>query len=471
MDMENFREWAVKCAEWGVSYRELVESRPVRSSVSPGEIRVQLPALPPEEGETFQSIFNDFERIIMPGITHWQHPNFFAYFPANAAPPSVLAEMLVANLASQCMIWQTSPAASELEEVMIRWLGKAVGLPNHFGVIEDTASTATLGAIMTMRERAFEWQGNELGLSGLNQVRVYASSEVHSSIDRAIWVAGIGQQNLVRVPINGENRAIDVDALRHQIVMDQRIGMLPAGIVICFGGTSCGSTDNIEEVQQVAREFNLYTHVDAAWAGSAMICDELRENWNGIEDADSIVFNPHKWLGAQFDCSIHFVKDRETTLKTLAIHPEYLKTYERQNFVDFCEMTIPLGRKFRALKLWFLLRSYGLKSLREKIRNHIQWARDLSQRFKNEMDFELVTEPQFSLFTFRYHPEEYLGDLDELNQRLVARINDAGSIYLSSTRVDGKLVIRFQVGQFDTKRHHVMQAGNLICETARRLSR
>ncbi len=313
MDSQSFREWAVRAAEWAADYRATLADQPVRAQTLPGDIAAQLPKRAPEMSEEMRVIFDDFERIILPGMTHWQHPRFFAYFPANASPVSVIAEILVSAMAAQCMLWQTSPAATELETVMLQWLRQAIGLPAGFrGVIQDSASSATLAAILTMRERALGFAGNKEGLAAHPKVRIYGSDQTHSSIDKAVWIAGIGQDNLVKVPTSGPARAMDVGALEVAITADQAAGLLPAGIVACVGGTSTGAVDDVAGIVAVARRHGLYVHVDAAWAGAAMICPEFRPLWAGVESADSLVLNPHKWLGAQFDCSAHFVCDPDS---------------------------------------------------------------------------------------------------------------------------------------------------------------
>lgn len=466
MNGEEFRHWSRKAAEWGADYRETLRERPVRAQTQPGEIAGQIAAAPPETAEPMEQIFADFEQKILPGMTHWQHPRFFAYFPANAAPVSVVAEYLVTVMAAQCMLWQTSPAATELETRVIDWLRQALGLPEGFsGVIQDSASSATLAAVLTMRERALEWQGNKEGLSGQKRLRVYASDQVHTSIDRAIWVAGVGEDNLVRIPAGGRFRAMDVAALEAAILADKESGFLPAGIIACVGGTSIGGTDEIAAVAAIAQKYGLYLHVDAAWAGSAMICPEFRHFWAGIEGADSIVFNPHKWLGAQFDCSVQFIRDPDSLVRTLAIKPEYLKTHGKDGIINYSEWSVPLGRRFRALKLWFLLRAHGLEGLRSMIRNHVAWAEALAARIVAEPGFELVSEPMLSLFSFRHAPEG-VADLDAHNQQLVNAINDDGRIYLTQTRVDGRFAIRFQVGQFETEEQDVADAFAVIAEIA-----
>lgn len=410
----------------------------------------------------------DFEGLIPDGMTHWQHPRFFAYFPSNASPAAIIAEQLAATLAAQCMLWQTSPAATELEVRMVDWLRQAVGLPEDFsGVFQDTASSATLCAILTLRERALDWQGNRRGLSGLPTLRVYASSRTHSSIDKAMWVAGLGQDNLVKIPTDDSSPLFPMrpDALQLAIRNDRDAGHVPAGIVICVGGTSIGATDNVREIMAIAQEHGLYTHVDAAWAGSAMICPEFRSLWDGVDAADSIVLNPHKWLGTSMECSAHFVRDPETLVRTLSIQPEYLKTHGANGVVNFSEWSVQLGRRFRALKVWFLLRAHGLEELRSMIRDHVRWAVELAGRLRAETDMEIVTEPVLSLFAFRHVPEG-VDDLDAHNLELLERINDDGRIYLTQTTHDGHIVIRFQAGQFDLQRHDIDIAFETIIELA-----
>ncbi|TPI81875.1 pyridoxal-dependent decarboxylase [Mesorhizobium sp. B2-8-9] len=470
MDRDEFRDWSRRAADWGADYRANLRDRPVRPAIAPGEIFRSIEASPPEMPEPMVRIFADFEEKIVPGMTHWQHPRFFAYFPANAAPVSVVAEYLVSAMAAQCMLWQTSPAATELETRIVDWMRQALGLPEGFsGVIQDSASSATLAAVLTMRERALDWQGNKKGLAGQAKLRVYSSDQVHTSIDRAIWVSGIGEDNLVRIPVAGRFRAMDTHALEAAIVADRKAGLLPAGIIACVGGTSTGGTDDIAAVAAVAQRHGLYLHVDAAWAGSAMICPEYRHFWAGVEGADSIVFNPHKWLGAQFDCSIQFVRQPEDLVRTLAIRPEFLKTLGRDGIINYSEWSVPLGRRFRALKLWFLLRAHGLESLRTMIRNHVAWSAGLAARLAGEEDFELVSEPMLSLFSFR-HRTVAGADPDEHNLRLVDAINTDGRIYLTQTRVDGRVAIRFQAGQFESTAADVDAAFDVITEIARRVS-
>ncbi len=469
MKLSEFEAWSKRIASWSRSYLETLRDRPVRSKSEPGDVLRALPASPPESAEAFDRIFADFENLLPDAMTHWQHPRFFAYFPANAAPASMLAEQLANTMAAQCMLWQTSPAAAEMETRMVDWLRQGLGLPDGFlGTIHDTATTATLAAILTMRERALGFLGNTEGLSGQKRLRVYASAQTHSSIDKDIRLSGIGLDNLVKIPAHADSGpfyGMDADALRAAIREDRARGYCPAGLVVCVGGTSIGAIDPVEEVLSIAREEGLYSHVDAAWAGSAMICEEYRTLWSGIEMADSIVFNPHKWLGAQFDCSVQFLKDPTDQIRTLAERPAYLETLDSRGDldarVDYSEWTLPLGRRFRALKLWFLMRAYGLDGLRERIRNHVSWAQDAAKALASDPALEITTQPVLSLFTFRHCEGE------AATRTLLDRINADGRTYLTQTVHEGEFVIRFQAGPFDCTREDVQTAIDTIIELAR----
>ncbi len=464
MKREDYYQWAKRAAKWGADYLTTLEERPVRAQTVPGEIAAMLPVSPPEEPVDMETIFADFERIVPDGMTHWQHPRFFAYFCANAAPVSMIAENLATVMAAQCMLWQTSPAATEIETRMVDWMRQALGLPEGFrGVIQDSATSANICAILTMRERALNWQGIDSGMAGEKQLRVYASPETHSSIDKSIRIAGIGQQHLVKVATDGA-WALDAGLLDQAIEADRAAGFLPAGVVLCVGGTSIGASDNVRQTIEVARKHGLFVHVDAAWAGSAMICPELRQLWDGVEGADSIVFNPHKWLGAQFDCSIQFLANPESQIRTLSIRPDYLQTPGQSEVTNYSEWTIPLGRRFRALKLWFLLRAHGLEDLRRRIRNHIAWAEEAAAAIAQLDGFHLVTDCHLALFTFQYAPDGK--NANDATERLLRAVNDDGRIYLTQTRHEGQFVIRFQVGQFDCRREDVLLAVDVLSELA-----
>ncbi|MGQ0566118.1 MAG: pyridoxal phosphate-dependent decarboxylase family protein [Gemmobacter sp.] len=457
MNHDDLRDWSKRAADWAHGYHATLRDRPVRAALTPWSVANQLPAAAPEAPEPMDAIFADFERIVPPAMTHWQHPRFFAYFPANAAPASMLAEQLANAMAAQGMLWQTAPAATEIECVMVRWLAQALGLPDRFqGTIHDSATTATLSAVLTMREAALDWAGNAKGLAGQPTLRLYASAETHSSVDKAARVAGIGQANLVRIPTLPD-LSMDPVLLGRAIVADRAAGLMPAGVILCAGGTSVGAFDRIAECIAVARAEGLPVHVDAAWAGSAMICPEYRELWEGIEGADSIVFNPHKWLGAQFDCAVQFVADPAPQIRTLGLKPAFLTTPDAGSAPppDFNDWTIPLGRRFRALKLWFTLRAYGLEGLRARIRNHVAWATQARDALARLPDVRIVTEPVLSLFTFAL-------PTDAATTALLDRINADGRIYLTPTRHAGRSVIRVQVGQFDCTRDDVMMIPQVV---------
>jgi len=465
MDHEDLRHWSKRAADWIADYHSGLRDRPVRARTAPGETAALLPPHPPEAPEPMETIFADFERIVPGAMTHWQHPRFFAYFPANAAPASMLAEQIVNGMAAQAMLWQTAPAATEVEQVMIGWLRAALGLPDGFtGTIHDSATTATLSAVLTMREAALNWAGLRDGLSAQPRLRLYASAETHSSVDKAVRIAGIGQENLVKVPTDG-TLSMKPGALAGAIRADRDAGHLPAGVVLCAGGTSVGAFDRIGDCIEVAQAHGLPVHVDAAWAGSAMICAEFRALWDGIAGADSIVFNPHKWLGAQFDCAVQFLADPAPQVRTLGLRPTYLETAGREEITNFNEWTVPLGRRFRALKLWFLLRAYGLDGLRARIRNHVAWAAELRDALAALPGVEIVTEPALSLFTFA------LTAGDGATEDLLTRINDDGRVYLTQTRHAGRYVIRVQVGQFDCTRDDVMKVAEVVRDLSRAGSR
>ncbi len=464
MKYSEYSKWSARANVWIQRYFDTLHDRPVRSQIKPGDISNQIPADPPDRPERMDTILSDFERIIPEGMTNWQHPRFFAYFPANAAPASMIADQLVNAIAAQCMLWQTSPAATELETAMIGWLRDAMGLPNGYqGVIQDSASSANLSAVLTMRERSQNFCGNTKGYAGAKPARIYCSDEVHSSIDKAIWIAGIGQENLVKIPTD-DTFGMRPEALQAAITQDRANGFNPAGVVLCIGGTGIGASDHLPPLVKIVRKEGLYTHLDAAWAGSAMICPELQPIFQGAGDCDSIVFNPHKWLGAGFDCSVQFLRDPTDQIRTLGIKPSYLQTQGHDEIINYSEWTVPLGRRFRALKLWFLIRAYGLDGLRARIRNHINWAEQLAQTIGNDPDFTITTTPRFSLFSFQYTPKGL--DPDTATAQLLEDINNDGRVYLTQTHHQSKFVIRVQVGQFDCTAEDVQLVYNVAKELA-----
>jgi aromatic-L-amino-acid/L-tryptophan decarboxylase len=471
MSPDDFRKQAHELVEWMASYMENIESYPVKSSVSPGTIFNSLPAQPPSEAEPFSSLMRDFNDLIMPGITHWQHPGFFAYFPANTSPPSVLAEMLTATLGSQCMIWETSPASAELEEKMMQWLRDLIGLPAGFeGVIQDTASTATLAAIITAREKVTGYLFNETGKAENGSLRVYCSEQTHSSVEKAVKICGIGKKNLVKVAVR-DDFSMDPLKLEEAVSSDIEKGYVPCCIVATLGTTGTTAIDPLKEIGEICNKYGIYMHVDAAMAGTALILPEFQWMLEGREYIDSLVFNPHKWMFTNFDCSAYFVKDAAALIKTFELLPEYLKTRTRGKVNDYRDWGVPLGRRFRALKLWFVLRSYGTEGLRTMVRLHIQLAKGLSDRISQEDDFELLAPTVISVVCFRYKPGGIEEDkLNFINEKLNHILNDSGKIYLTHTVLNGKYTLRMVTAQTNVTEQHVLSAWEQIKETARGIS-
>jgi len=366
MKNNSFRHHAHEFVDWIADYFENIEKYPVKSQVNPGDIKKQIPINAPEQGEDMNDIFRDFQNIIMPGISHWQHPGWFAYFPANNSPASVLGEMLTAGLGVQGMIWDTSPSATELEEVVMNWLREMIDLPKEFtGVIQDTASTATLCALLSAREKISSFQINQKGFR--QTMRVYVSSQTHSSIEKDVKIAGFGRENMVVIDVD-EKFAMQPEVLRKAITDDIQNGLIPCCVVSTLGTTSSMAMDPIEEIGQICKDYGIWHHVDAAFAGTAAITPEYRFFMKGVELADSFVFNPHKWMLTNFDCSAYFVKEPEILKRTFSIMPEYLKTAADEQVNNYRDWGIQLGRRFRALKLWFVIRSYGVEGIREMVR-------------------------------------------------------------------------------------------------------
>ena len=470
MNSDDFRRHGHQLVDWMADYMRDVGTLPITPAVRPGDIRRQLPSSPPESGEPFDNLLQDFTGIIVPGMTHWNHPGWFAYFPANNSPPSVLAEMLIATLGAQCMSWATSPAATELEQVTMDWLRQMLGLPEGFtGVIQDTASTATLVALLCARERATNHAAGLAGLAGTGaRLTVYASSEAHSSVDKGVKLAGYGLEQLRRVPVD-QAYAMMPDALERMIAADREAGFVPACVVATVGTTSSTAIDPLPRIAEICRRHGVWLHVDAAYAGTAAIVPELRRLFDGVEQADSFVFNPHKWMLVNFHCSAYFVRDRDTLLRTFQVTPEYLRTAEDREVVNFRDWGIQLGRRFRALKLWFVIRSYGLEGLRELVRKHVRLARELAGWIEAAPGFELMAPVPLGLVCFRHRPAGMDMDdprLDDLNAALLARVNATRRVHLTHTRLGGRYVIRVAIGQRQTERAHVEEVWRLIQEAA-----
>lgn len=473
MDIENFRTYAHVFSDWMADYLASVDKYPVRSQVKPGDISSQIPLSCPERGESMETIFADFQEKILPGITHWQHPRFFAYFNANSSPPSVLAEMLTATLAAQCMLWETSPAATELEERMTAWLRNLLGLPVGFtGSIQDSGSASNLCGILAACEKASSGRVALEGLASGPPLVVYTSAEAHSSIEKGARIAGIGAQNVRKIPVRADY-SMDPEALAIAISEDRAAGRIPACIIACFGATGLGSIDPLHEIGLIAQSEDIHLHVDAAWAGSALILPEVRAMLNGLEYVDSFVFNPHKWLFTNFDCSVFYMRDPSRLVNALSLTPTYLESKTSEETPEYRDWSVALARRFRALKLWFVLRSYGAEGLREKIRNHIEWTQHLAGLIRGAEHFELATEPKLALLSFRYIPEwaKNETELDWVNEELLRRINDAGHLYLTKTRANERIVIRFVIGQTYTTLQHVEEGWACIQEIAQKISK
>ena len=469
MDIDEFRKHGHQLIDWMADYMDTVEKLPVRSQVKPGEISNCLKENPPTNGEPMENIIDDFKTTILPGITHWQHPRFFAYFPANSSPPSVLAEMLTATLGAQCMLWQTSPAATEMETRMMQWLASMIDLPKKFsGVIQDSASSATLCALLTAREKATSWKTNELGFSTISRkLIVYTSEEAHSSTEKGAKIAGFGKDNIRFIPTDNKF-SMCANTLRKEIQSDLDKGFVPTCVVASIGTTGVGAVDPIKKIATLCKEFDIFLHIDAAWAGAAMILPEHRSMADGIELADSIVINPHKWLLTNFDCSAHFVKDPTALTSTLSILPEYLKSKESEDIIDYRDWSIPLGRRFRALKLWFVIRYYGVGGLQKMIRKLIEFASQVEEWINDSKNFELVAPRSLSLLNFRLLSKQSgkVLDIDKLNLKLLNDLNDSGTTYFTQNRVRGHFAIRWSIGQTNTELRHVKDAWAQIQQTA-----
>ncbi len=464
MRPDEFRRHAHALVDWMADYLRDVGTLPITPDVAPGYIRERLPAVPPLDAEPFEALFDDFRSIVVPGMTHWNHPGWFAYFPCNNSPPSILGEMLTATIGAQGMSWATSPAATELEQVVMGWLRQMIGLPDGFtGVIQDTASTATLVALLTARERA---TGGRAGMDGLpadgTTLTVYASREAHSSVDKGVKLAGYGLERLRHIETD-DALALRPDALAAAMAADRAAGFRPACVVATVGTTSSTAIDPLRPIAELCRRHNAWLHVDAAYAGAAAIVPELRPLFDGMEQADSVVFNPHKWLLTNFDCTAYFVRDPGALLATFQTAPEYLRTAYDDDVVNFRDWGIQLGRRFRALKLWFVIRSYGVEGLRALIRRHVALARELAGWIEADPEFELMAPVPFGLVCFRWRPAGRTEDqLDALNARLLAAVNAGRRRHLTHTRLGGRYVIRLVVGQRTTEREDVVAAWEAV---------
>jgi aromatic-L-amino-acid decarboxylase len=463
MDRESFRKYGHAVVDWIAEYLDRIEEYPVLAQVEPGDIKAGLPPQPPEKSEDMEAILDDFRQILLPGITHWQHPSFFAYFPANNSEPSILAEFLTAALGAQCMVWQTSPAATELEEVVMDWLRQMLGLPEDFtGVIQDTASTSTLCAILCARERTTNFEVNRRGFQDgdVRPLIVYTSEEAHSSVEKAVKIAGFGKDHLRVIPA-GADYAMQPEALKQCIEDDHEKGFVPCCVVATVGTTSSTAMDPLRPIGEICRRHCLWLHVDGAMAGTAAILPEMRHILDGIELADSFVFNPHKWMFTNFDCSAYFCKEPEVLTSTFEVLPEYLKTGVDRQVKNFRDWGIPLGRRFRALKLWFVIRHFGVKGLQGKLRAHLELAGQFASWVEKDPEFELMAPVTLNLVCFRYHPSHEAWTEEELertNKSLMDAVNRSGRMFITHTKLRGKFALRLCIGQTSTTVDQVEKA-------------
>jgi aromatic-L-amino-acid decarboxylase len=469
MTPEEFRRHGHAVVDWIADYHARVESFPVLSKVKPGETRAALPVNPPVQGESFEVLMKDVEKLILPGVTHWQSPNFFAYFPCNASGPGILGDLLSSGLGVQGMLWSTSPACTELETHVLDWLVGMLGLPEKFlssntggGVIQDTASSATLCALLAARERATNYASNEKGCPG--RLVAYASTQTHSSLQKAAMISGLGSSNLRLIEVD-ENFAMLPDALASQIEGDRQAGLLPFFVCATLGTTSSNAMDPIAEIARIAQRQNLWLHVDAAMSGTAALCPEFRHLQNGVEQADSYCFNPHKWMFTNFDCNCFWVADRKALVRTLSILPEYLRNQATDSgaVIDYRDWHIQLGRRFRSLKLWFVIRHYGVEGLQHHIRQHVQLAQQFAAWVRDDEKFELPAPVPLNLVCFRHKAG------DTANQTIMDRLNRSGDLFLTHTKLNGKLTLRLCVGQTNTQERHVRRAWLRIQDEAKRL--
>lgn len=458
MSAEEFRRHGKDVVDWIADYYQRVESMPVMSRAKPGDVRASLPPHAPQQGESFDAMLSDIDRLIMPGTTHWQSPNFFAFFPANSSGPSVLGEMLATGLGVQGMLWATSPACTELETHVLDWLVDMLALPAKFkssgsggGVIQDTASSAALCAVLAARERATNFATNEEGCRG--NLIAYTSNQAHSSIEKAVKIAGLGRANIRLIDVD-ENYAMRPESLREQIRQDKADGLIPCFVSATVGTTSSNGLDPLRAIGEICRAENIWFHVDGAMAGTAALCPEFRYIQDGLALADSYCFNPHKWMFTNFDCNCFYVADRTALIKTLSILPEYLKNQATESgaVIDYRDWHIPLGRRFRALKLWFVIRHYGVEGLQYHVREHVRMAQEFAQWVGESQAFEIAAPAPLNLVCFRHRGG------DEVNRKLLERLNQSGELYLTHTILGGQYTLRLCVGQTHTQQRHVEQA-------------
>jgi len=469
MSPDEFRKQGKQIIDWIADYYETVEKYPVLSQVKPESVKNQLPLLPPENSESFEQIMGDVNSILMPGITHWQSPNFFAYFPSNSSGPSVLGDLISSGLGVQGMLWATSPSCTELETRVLDWLADMLQLPEKFkstseggAVIQDTASSAALSAVLAARERKTGYQTNDSGCLG--NLIAYVSSQTHSSLEKACKIAGIGKNNLRLIDVD-ENLAMRPDLLEKTIKEDLQNGLVPFFVCGTVGTTSTNAMDPLPEIGAICIKYDLWMHIDAAMSGTAAICPEYRHFLNGVELADSFSFNPHKWMFTNFDCNCFFVADRSVLIKTLSILPEYLKNQATESgaVFDYRDWHIQLGRRFRSLKLWFVIRHYGVSGLQHHIREHIRMAQQFTDWVRQSDEFELEAPVPLNLVCFSHKKG------NDFSKKLLETINQTGKMYFTHTVVNGKYIMRMCIAQTNTTENHVEHAWEIITSTAKLL--
>lgn len=470
MSPGQFREEGKKIIDWIADYYENIETYPVLSQVTPGQVFHSIPENPPQKGETMQEMMQDIDDKIMPGITHWQSPNFYAYFPSNTSFPSILGDLVSSGLGVQGMIWATSPAATELETRVLDWLAEMMGMPEKFksasaggGVIQDTASTSALTAVIAARERATKFESNQKGVR--QKLVAYISTQTHSSLEKAIKMAGIGKENLRLIDVD-EKFAMKPELLEEQIQKDKKAGLLPFFICGALGTTSSNAMDPLRKIGEIAQKEHCWFHIDGAMSGTAMLCPEFRHFMDGVELADSFVFNPHKWMFTNFDCDVFWVGNRNELIHTFSILPEYLKNKATESgaVFDYRDWHVQLGRRFRSLKLWFVIRHYGVEGLQYHVRKHVELSQRFTQWVKESEDFELVTETPLNLVCFRHKKD------NDFNLKLMNTINETGKIFFTHTKLNDQIVLRMSIAQTNTEEEHVKNAWELIQKTAKQLA-
>jgi aromatic-L-amino-acid/L-tryptophan decarboxylase len=469
MTPDEFRRHGHAVVDWIADYYNRIESFPVFSQAQPGQIRASLPSKAPAHGEPFDAILADIDKLILPGVTHWQSPNFFAYFPCNASGPAILGDLLSSGLGVQGMLWATSPACTELETHVLDWLVPLLGLPEKFlsttaggGVIQDTASSSSLCALLAGRERATNYASNTKGCDG--KLVAYCSTQTHSSVEKAARIAGLGAANLRPIAVN-VNFAMRPDVLANEIAQDKAAGLVPCFVCATVGTTSSNAVDPVPEIARICREHGIWLHVDAAMSGTAALCPEFRHIHRGVELADSYCFNPHKWMFTNFDCDVFYVADRKALLQTLSVLPEYLRNRATESgaVIDYRDWQVPLGRRFRALKLWFVIRHYGIEGLQHHVRQHVALAQQFAEWVGNDSRFELAAPTPLNLVCFRHRAG------DAANQTLLDRLNRSGDLYLTHTKLNDRFTLRLCVGQTNTQHRHVERAWQRIQEEAGRI--